>query len=198
MVGAAQATTLETGIRRTSTKDSVAASPGEVPIVQIELASPPITEPATPLPQDRGVPKSNSEPTPGGSEVQTPFIQTPTPIQPYFPFHATMTMPTYQPTPLAPRDPFMTGTASNPYRYTDVSHVSDPVPDTRRNRGGVSEPFPEKLHRMLEHAEREGLADVVSFFRHGRAFAIHKPKRFVSDVLPQFFKQTRLTSFQRQ
>lgn len=54
--------------------------------------------------------------------------------------------------------------------------------EQRKSRGGVSEPFPEKLHRMLETCDREGLSDVVSFFPHGRAFAIHKPRRFVRYV----------------
>jgi hypothetical protein len=74
----------------------------------------------------------------------------------------------------------------------------DPIPDTHRNRGGVTEPFPEKLHRMLETCEREGKGDVASFFKHGRAFAIHKPRRFVAEVMPRFFRQSKLTSFQRQ
>eukprot|EP00980_Cylindrotheca_fusiformis_P030324 scaffold24656_cov181-Cylindrotheca_fusiformis.AAC.1 len=51
---------------------------------------------------------------------------------------------------------------------------------------------------MLEHTEAEGLTDVVSFFSHGRAFAIHKPRRFVSEIMPKFFRQSRFTSFQRQ
>ena len=67
-----------------------------------------------------------------------------------------------------------------------------------RTSGGVTEPFPEKLHRMLESVEREGATDIVSFFSHGRAFAIHKPRMFVEKVMPRFFRQTRLTSFQRQ
>jgi hypothetical protein len=91
----------------------------------------------------------------------------------------------------------MTGSI-NSYQYTDISNCGDPAPDTRRNRGGVTEPFPEKLHRMLAAAEREGVGDVVSFFSHGRAFAIHKPRRFVQEIMPRFFRQTRLTSFQRQ
>ena len=88
--------------------------------------------------------------------------------------------------------------AANPHKYTDVSVLNDPVPDMRRNRGGVMEIFPEKLHRMLEETERDGHSDVVSFFGHGRAFAIHKPRRFASEIMSQYFKQTRLTSFQRQ
>jgi len=87
---------------------------------------------------------------------------------------------------------------NNPYGYTDASKLGDPAPDVRRNRGGVTEPFPEKLHRMLDYCEREGMSDVVSFFSHGRAFAIHKPRRFVAEVMPRFFRQTKLTSFQRQ
>jgi hypothetical protein len=82
--------------------------------------------------------------------------------------------------------------------YADVSGMVDPIPDPRRNRGGVSEPFPEKLHRMLDTVEREGLSEVVGFFSHGRAFAIHKQRRFVNDIMPRFFRQSKLTSFQRQ
>jgi hypothetical protein len=82
--------------------------------------------------------------------------------------------------------------------YSDVSGMVDPIPDPRRNRGGVSEPFPEKLHRMLDTVEREGLSEVVGFFSHGRAFAIHKQRRFVNDIMPRFFRQSKLTSFQRQ
>jgi hypothetical protein len=82
--------------------------------------------------------------------------------------------------------------------YADVSGMVDPLPDPRRNRGGVSEPFPEKLHRMLDTVEREGLSEVVGFFSHGRAFAIHKQKRFINDIMPRFFRQSKLTSFQRQ
>lgn len=61
-----------------------------------------------------------------------------------------------------------------PCGYTDASTIRDPAPDTRRNRGGVTEPFPQKLHRMLEATEKEGDSDVVGWFSHGRAFAIHK------------------------
>jgi hypothetical protein len=81
--------------------------------------------------------------------------------------------------------------------YIDQSLNLDPPAD-RRNRGGVTEPFPEKLHRMLDTCEREGLSDVVGFFSHGRAFAIHKPRKFQAEIMPRFFRQTRLTSFQRQ
>jgi len=111
------------------------------------------------------------------------------PIQPYYPPYP---YPYYPGMPMAGQAP------SNSTMYTDASAMMDPPPDSRRNRGGVTEPFPEKLHKMLDFCEHEGLADVASFFAHGRAFAIHKPRRFQDHVMPKFFRQTRLTSFQRQ
>lgn len=85
--------------------------------------------------------------------------------------------------------------------YFDASALSDPHPYTLKNRkarGGVTETFPEKLHRMLRDAEESGDSRVVSFFPHGRAFAVHNPTRFVSEVMPRYFRQSRLSSFQRQ
>jgi len=81
--------------------------------------------------------------------------------------------------------------------YRDYSKMSDPLPDGR-NRGGVAEIFPVKLHRMLRQIEFEGKQDIVSFCSHGRAFLIHKPKRFESEIMTRFFRQTRVQSFQRQ
>ncbi len=123
--------------------------------------------------------------------------QGPPPPHPYYsyPFAYPMPPPPYVAPP--PADYLLTG-PQNPHSYTDAAAMADPAPDTRRNRGGVTEPFPDKLHRMLNAVEREGLSDVVSFFSHGRAFAIHKTRRFVSEIMPRFFRQSRLTSFQRQ
>lgn len=85
--------------------------------------------------------------------------------------------------------------------YIDVSFMEDPDPEDsqiRRTRGGVTEPFPEKLHRMLEETQKEGLTDVVSFFSHGRAFSVHDIDKFVVDIMPRFFKQSKWNSFARQ
>jgi hypothetical protein len=124
-------------------------------------------------------------------DTPTGYSNTPIHIQPYYSTYHPVYYPPY------PTDYTLTGPI-NPHVYTDASTIADPTADTRRNRGGVTEPFPEKMHRMLEGTEREGLTDVVSFFSHGRAFAIHKPRRFVSEVMLRYFRQTRLTSFQRQ
>jgi hypothetical protein len=70
--------------------------------------------------------------------------------------------------------------------------------DSRRMRGGVIEPFPEKLHRLLTEVETAGLSDVISFVAGGKAFAIHKPDKFFKCIVPIFFRQSRLSSFKRQ
>ncbi len=70
--------------------------------------------------------------------------------------------------------------------------------DTRRMRGGVIEPFPEKLHRLLIEVEAAGRSDVISFVAGGKAFAIHKPDKFFNEVVSQYFRQSRLSSFKRQ
>jgi HSF-type DNA-binding len=70
--------------------------------------------------------------------------------------------------------------------------------DTRRMRGGVIEPFPEKLHRLLIEMEQSGRSDVISFIANGQAFAIHKPDKFFKEIVPKYFRQSRLSSFKRQ
>lgn len=67
-----------------------------------------------------------------------------------------------------------------------------------RRKGGVSVAFPLKLHSILDQVERDGLANVISWQAHGRCFVIHQPKQFVDIVMPKYFRQTKLTSFQRQ
>lgn len=55
--------------------------------------------------------------------------------------------------------------------------------------------FPAKLHAILE---RRNIADIVSWMPHGRAWRVHKPKAFESQVIPMFFVQCKYSSFIRQ
>lgn len=71
-------------------------------------------------------------------------------------------------------------------------------PEGGRRRGGVSISFPQKLHSVLDQVERDGLAHVVAWQPHGRCFVIHKPKEFTEHIMPHYFRQSKLTSFQRQ
>lgn len=83
--------------------------------------------------------------------------------------------------------------------YIDVSHYAEAQPVTsRRPRGGVAEPFPEKLHRMLNEVVADGHGDIVSFYAHGRAFGVHDMDRFCSEIMPKYFKQSKWNSFARQ
>jgi hypothetical protein len=69
-------------------------------------------------------------------------------------------------------------------------------PVTRNGaRGGVSTPFPDKLHRILESHEFD---EFISWQPNGRSFILHDVQGFVTSVMPIFFKQTKFRSFQRQ
>ncbi|CAB9505502.1 stress transcription factor B [Seminavis robusta] len=63
---------------------------------------------------------------------------------------------------------------------------------------GAIEPFPEKLHRMLMEVEASSKGHIISFVDEGRAFAIHKPNQFFKEIVPLYFRQSRLSSFKRQ
>ncbi len=83
--------------------------------------------------------------------------------------------------------------------YHDYSHEEEMNhPVQQKSRGGVSTPFPLKLHEMLDKAMAEGYGDIVSWQPHGRCFVVYKPQDFQEIVLPKFFKLSKLSSFQRQ
>lgn len=87
-------------------------------------------------------------------------------------------------------------------RHDYHDHSADPIVDPtqikHKAKGGVVVPFPVKLHSMLDAIERDGYAHIVSWQPHGRCFVVHKPKEFVSHIMPKYFKQSKMASFQRQ
>lgn len=87
-------------------------------------------------------------------------------------------------------------------RHDYHDHSADPVVDPdqikHKAKGGVVIPFPVKLHSMLDAIERDGYAHIVSWQPHGRCFVVHKPKEFVSHIMPKYFNQSKMASFQRQ
>mmetsp|Transcript_27951 Transcript_27951/g.43422 ORF Transcript_27951/g.43422 Transcript_27951/m.43422 type:complete len:445 (-) Transcript_27951:254-1588(-) len=68
----------------------------------------------------------------------------------------------------------------------------------RKKRGGITETFPVKLHKLLDQIEGTELSSIVSWQPHGRAFIVHNQFRFVEEILAKYFRQSKLTSFQRQ
>ena len=87
-----------------------------------------------------------------------------------------------------------------PHVYLDYGAVPDTIGFVRKKTGGVTKPFPEKLHEMLttESLDQSNSAVIVSWLSHGRAFIVRKPKQFTTQIMPKYFRQTKLTSFQRQ
>lgn len=96
------------------------------------------------------------------------------------------------------------------HTYTDHLEDAPDIPTTinltdftaknisKGPRGGVSVAFPLKLHQMLSTVADEGLDHIVSWQPHGRCFLVHNKKRFVEEIMPRFFHQSKMTSFQRQ
>lgn len=77
--------------------------------------------------------------------------------------------------------------------------VSNKSNGTRKvQANGVVEPFPIKLHNMLRGTAMDGLDHIVSWQPHGRCFIVHQPQKFVTEVMPTYFKQSKFPSFQRQ
>jgi hypothetical protein len=84
--------------------------------------------------------------------------------------------------------------------YVDVLKMPVPTATStpaRKNKA-VAENFPEKLFRMLQDLEEEGQSEIASFLAHGRAFAVHDIERFIREVMPAYFRQSKWSSFTRQ
>lgn len=82
-----------------------------------------------------------------------------------------------------------------PHVYHDFCNIPDVLDVVRKKTGGVTQPFPEKLHTMLDNDDDPS---TVGWLPHGRAFLVRKPAEFTTQIMPKYFRQTKLTSFQRQ
>lgn len=102
------------------------------------------------------------------------------------------------PLPVHRHDPNHSHVVQHHYHDHSADPTVDPSKIKHKAKGGVITPFPVKLHEMLDRIEADGFAHVVSWQPHGRCFVVHKPKEFVNHVMPKYFKQTKMASFQRQ
>jgi hypothetical protein len=78
-----------------------------------------------------------------------------------------------------------------------ASAASEP-PVKRQKRHYHHESFPEKLHRLLREVEAQDRDDIISFNAEGTAFCIHQPEAFENEILAQYFRHSKLSSFKRQ
>jgi hypothetical protein len=72
-----------------------------------------------------------------------------------------------------------------PHVYHDYSQTPDTPGYVRKKTGGVTQPFPEKLHEMLDAESETDARSIVSWLPHGRAFIVRKPKVFTKDIMPK-------------
>ena len=80
--------------------------------------------------------------------------------------------------------------------YDDDSSPSEGSPEQKQQQ---HQPFPIKLHHLLEECEALGLSHIISWQPHGRAFKIHNPTLFATSIMSKYFpKMKKLPSLQRQ
>lgn len=72
-----------------------------------------------------------------------------------------------------------------PHIYHDYSQTPDTPGYVRKKTGGVTQPFPEKLHEMLDTESETEAQLIVSWLPHGRAFIVRQPKVFTKDIMPK-------------
>ncbi len=73
-------------------------------------------------------------------------------------------------------------------------HANDAITEGR-NRANTW--FVNRLFDMLENTDADGISDIISWQPHGRCFIMRDQSK-LQDILPNFFKQTKTSSFLRQ
>ena len=89
------------------------------------------------------------------------------------------------------------GSAALPAVRAEDGKVAAPA---AASRGPIldNEPFPARLYRMITETEDRGMSDIVSFTPSGKAFRVHNRKVFLGDILPQYSRIVKYSSFKRQ
>jgi len=78
------------------------------------------------------------------------------------------------------------------HTYRDYSNFTlDEVPAGKNTRSN----FPRKLHQIVSNPDH---SHIISWMPHGRAWKVHNKELFMSEVVPEYFVQTKYESFSRQ
>jgi hypothetical protein len=86
---------------------------------------------------------------------------------------------------------------NNAAASNEDSSLSESIPEQQQQQ--QHQPFPIKLHHLLEECEALGLSHIISWQPHGRAFKIHNPTLFTTSIMSKYFpKMKKLPSLQRQ
>ena len=59
-------------------------------------------------------------------------------------------------------------------------------------------PFPWKLHQLLDDVANDGYEHIISWLPCGKAFRVHNPPVFAREIMMNYFRQTKYSSFTRR
>ena len=88
-----------------------------------------------------------------------------------------------------------------PSKKAEASQISlAAVKDVLGSRTFPSEdgPFPQRLYHILTEVEKLGKTDIISFNEKGDCFRIHRPKAFMAEIAPRYFRHKKIASLKRQ
>lgn len=106
-------------------------------------------------------------------------------------------MTSYAPAVDHVKDLLSPGNASPSSHAQDLKRLTSASPFPKYTSSGIPT-FPFVLHTMLDEADEEGFANVVSWMG-PQTFKVHDRERFAKYILPRYFcAQTKFKSFQRQ
>ena len=93
------------------------------------------------------------------------------------------------------------GGSGNPKKRKQIDDGPSTTTDTAANT--TSAQFDEEIpltfpQRLMELLDDEGNDDIIGWLPHGRGFLIYQKRRFASELMGKYFKQSKFTSFTRK
>lgn len=82
------------------------------------------------------------------------------------------------------------------FKNLDLSKINKDKSQKRRRQPLNS--FPMKLYKMLNEVASDGKEDIIGWTQDGMSFQLRDKTRFMNEVMPNYFNQSKYKSFQRQ